>query len=102
MIAELERLRPLGGDIATLNPGIYGEWLTARANCQGEAAQLFVFGTNSAWAQHLAVAAALPPSIGSEIKFERTDAQKFRTTYQALLAMMCSEAFADPRPGCDR
>jgi hypothetical protein len=84
----------------------YGPWQTARSSYQGEVNQVYVYGSDAAWAAHQKVAATLPLALGPDNVGEFTQAlygvkwQQFNAAYDNFLSVFCKEVPAEPRSGC--
>jgi hypothetical protein len=84
----------------------YGPWQTARSKYQGEVNQVYVYGSNAAWAAHRQVAATLPLALGPDNVGEFTQAlygvdwKQFNAAYGDFLSVFCKEVPAEPRSGC--
>jgi hypothetical protein len=99
LIQDLERIRP-STDASKLDQNVLGDWLTARAKYQGAVNQVYVYGSDDAYALSAALAATLPPSVGSTITFKPVDEAAFNRAYLAFQARMRCEVPAMRVPDC--
>jgi xanthosine utilization system XapX-like protein len=74
----------------------------ARHAYQGAINDLYVYGSDVAWAAHTSVAVALPPALGvvEGRSIERVDRAEFTSAYRDFQKAFCREATAEPREGC--
>jgi hypothetical protein len=81
------------------------QYNNARAAYQGAINDVYVYGSDAAWAAHRKVAATLPPSLGAidlTLPTGVPDQKEFNASYQAFQSVVCREVVAIPRQGCGK
>jgi len=84
-------------------PSPPGEFQTARFEFQGSLNEVYIHGSAEALDKSRAVAATLPPSLGSltgEVTITRVDGSLFTNAYREFLSILCREIPAKPRTEC--
>ncbi|WP_328500583.1 hypothetical protein OG828_07685 [Streptomyces sp. NBC_00457] len=81
----------------------WGDWQTARYDYQGAVNHVWVFGSDAAVKQLVAVSGTLPESVWApnsdelNLRFKSTG---FTTAYNGFQSLMCRELPAQPRNSC--